>query len=414
MPLYTPSIEKLQKKLEKEPNSLIFLQLAEEYRKEGYYEDALKTCRDGLKRHPNYWSARVAMGRIFYEKADYEQARDELEKVIKAVPDNLLANKLLGDIYLHTDRSEDALKRYQIVQMLTPNDQDVVANIRKLEGALSPKQSGTQSMPIPEMPARQKAPDFKIHHQEVDVASTAEIPAFPDMQGSNDDLQLTDESLSSSSLPDDPHSQQISTNEASEGLEKTSPVIFFDARSVTSEMKLTPQSEIEESAALDSSGTSLESFSTGSVRDFSSSEMVDLGEEMLEPPSKTEDQTQPMDEKEEDVAEHQADELTTQTLAELYVQQGLPDKAIKVYQKLLLNDPGNMQIINRLKELNPADSLLTSSVFKERAANTGKVRDLEETADVYASQSKDQLSEERRKKISTLENWLAAIRRERS
>lgn len=381
MPLYTPSIEKLQKKLEKEPNSLIFLQLAEEYRKEGYYEDALKTCRDGLRRHPNYWSARVAMGRIFYEMSDYELARDELEKVIKAVPDNLLANKLLGDIYLHTDRSEDALKRYQIVQMLTPNDQDVVANIRKLEAKLSQVQ-GTQSMLVPEKPGRPSAPEFRAHPQEVDVASTAEIPAFPDMQISNEDLQLP------------------------EGLEKTSPVIFFDARSVTIE---------EELASQDSSKSAHESFPSTSVTDFSSFETDLAEEELQQEPAKTEDQTQPMDEKEEDAAENQADELTTQTLAELYVQQGLADKAVKVYQKLLLNDPGNMQIINRLKELNPADSLLTGTGLNERGVNSGKIRDLEETVDVYSSHSKsqDQSSEERRKKISTLENWLSSIRRER-
>ena len=62
----TPSIEKLLKKLEKEPNPLLYLQLAEEYRKEGLYQEALKTCQDGLQRHPNYWSARVSMGRISY------------------------------------------------------------------------------------------------------------------------------------------------------------------------------------------------------------------------------------------------------------------------------------------------------------------------------------------------------------
>lgn len=412
--MYTPSIEKLQKKLEKEPNSLIFLQLAEEYRKEGYYEDALKTCRDGLKRHPNYWSARVAMGRIFYEMADYELARDELEKVIKAVPDNLLANKLLGDIYLHTDRPEDSLKRYQIVQMLTPNDQDVVANIRKLEATLSQKQ-GTQSMPVPEKPGRPSAPEFKAHPQEVDVASTAEIPAFPDMQISNDERQLANENFSASPLPGQHQYQSFTSKEASENLEKTSPVIFFDARSVTAEEDLTSQTESEDSSPIDPSKSAHESFPSTSVTDFSSFGTDLAEEEPRQESAKTEDQTQPMDEKEEDVSENQADELTTQTLAELYVQQGLADKAVKVYQKLLLNDPGNMQIINRLKELNPADSLLTSTGLDERAANSGKIRHLEETEDVYPSHSKsqDQLSEERRKKISTLENWLSSIRRER-
>ncbi|MCI0443887.1 hypothetical protein L0152_11835, partial [bacterium] len=118
----TPAIDKLLKKLEKEPNSLIFLQLAEEYRKESYYDDALFICAEGLRRHPNYWSARVALGRIHKEMGHSDLAREELEKVIQAVPDNLLANKLLGDIYMELEMDEDALKRYKLVQMLTPAD----------------------------------------------------------------------------------------------------------------------------------------------------------------------------------------------------------------------------------------------------------------------------------------------------
>src|SRR6187549_1340067 len=148
----SPSIDKLQKKLDKEPNSLIFLQLAEEYRKESLYEDALRTCREGLRRHPNYWSARVAMGRIYREMGDSEKAREELEKVIKAVPDNLLANKLLGDIYRDIGRFPEALKRYQLVQMLTPNDSEVANSIQQLEANMA------RPMVPPPAPAAKPAP----------------------------------------------------------------------------------------------------------------------------------------------------------------------------------------------------------------------------------------------------------------
>jgi hypothetical protein len=98
------------------------------------------------------------------------------------------------------------------------------------------------------------------------------------------------------------------------------------------------------------------------------------------------------------------------------VQQGLIDKATKVYQKLLLNDPENQEIIQRLKELNPADALLAAAAAQEqkmRAVSKMKTLDLSGGTGA-TSRSLDHLSEERRRKISTLENWLAAIRRERS
>jgi hypothetical protein len=130
------------------------------------------------------------------------------------------------------------------------------------------------------------------------------------------------------------------------------------------------------------------------------------------PPRKPEDQTQPI---QEEAMMPEADELTTQTLAELYVQQGLIDKAVKVYQKLLLNDPNNSQITKRLRELKPADALVSTPQEKSppppakkmaRILN-GPAQDSPENRDI------DHLAEERKRKISTLENWLASIRRER-
>jgi hypothetical protein len=115
----------------------------------------------------------------------------------------------------------------------------------------------------------------------------------------------------------------------------------------------------------------------------------------------------------EDTGEFEGDELTTQTLAELYVQQGLTDKAVKVFQKLLLNDPGNQQIIQRLRELSPADALLSMASAAEREP---ALDPFSHGARDAASMPKgvDQVSDDRRRKITTLENWLAAIRRERS
>src|SRR5262249_6405455 len=142
---------------------------------------------------------------------------------------------------------------------------------------------------------------------------------------------------------------------------------------------------------------------TGEELDFQS-------EDLEQPKAKGEDSTQPMKDKEEaKESEEAVDELTTQTLAELYVQQGLIDKAVRVYQKLLLHDPTNTQIIGRLKELSPADALLTAAARNER---TKQARSKEEPAGVDA-RNLQQISEDRRRKINTLESWLNTIRRER-
>lgn len=338
----TPSIEKLLKKLEKEPNPLIYLQLAEEYRKERMYPEALKICQDGLQKHPNYWSARVSMGRIHYEIGNPERAREELEKVIKAVPDNLLANKLLGDIYRESGKYEDALKRYHLVEMLTPADAEVAASIRKIEAEL-------QSAPTPSAP-EVPTESLQVHRTTSQIAQPPEM-SEEEFQASAPTRILSREDLRAA-MPPEPRGEFIPVG--------AEPTIDLD--------------------------------------DTQSKEAIREEEETIELTEDSERTTE-------------VDELNTQTLADIYIQQGLPDKAIKVYQKLLLKDPGNEEVALKLRSLNPADVLLAAAAREEPIRSPEpKVREPEP----FRGKPAEFLTDERKRKISTLENWLATIRRERA
>jgi len=58
-----PRIAQLKQRVEKDPTSIAFAQLAEEYRRTGEFQQAVDVCRDGLSRHPGYVSARVTLAR---------------------------------------------------------------------------------------------------------------------------------------------------------------------------------------------------------------------------------------------------------------------------------------------------------------------------------------------------------------
>ena len=122
-------LEELKDKYQKDPASRIFLQLAEEYRKLGRFEEAVQVCVAGLQKHPTYTSARVTLARAYTGAKRYDEAKAEFEKVIAAVPDNLLANRCLGDLYYEEGRSDEARRRYQVVQMLNPGDEEVAARL---------------------------------------------------------------------------------------------------------------------------------------------------------------------------------------------------------------------------------------------------------------------------------------------
>ena len=94
-----PRIEELRRRLQKDPASIAFAQLAEEHRRAGQYDEAIEVARAGLQQHPAYLSARVTLGRALLEVERLDEAAAEFEYVVKAAPDNLTAVRQLADIH---------------------------------------------------------------------------------------------------------------------------------------------------------------------------------------------------------------------------------------------------------------------------------------------------------------------------
>ena len=102
-----PRIEELRRRVQLDPASIAFAALAEEYRRMGRHEEAIETCRAGLQRHPAYLSARVTLGRALIETGDYDNARIELETVLRSAPENLAAIRGLAQIHERLGQSTE-------------------------------------------------------------------------------------------------------------------------------------------------------------------------------------------------------------------------------------------------------------------------------------------------------------------
>lgn len=125
-------LEKLEKKFRKNPKSRLFFPLAESYRHNGEFDRAIELYRHGLKIHPNYVSARVSLGRTLIAIDRFDEAQKELEIVVSSVPENLMAHKLLADVYLSARETEAAIEQYQAVLELNPKDGDAQLKIDEL------------------------------------------------------------------------------------------------------------------------------------------------------------------------------------------------------------------------------------------------------------------------------------------
>jgi tetratricopeptide (TPR) repeat protein len=170
-----PRIEELRKKLDKEPGSRLFAQLAEELRKDGEFEDAIRVAREGLQKHQNYPSARLTLGRALFDTGDWAAARLEFEQVLKGAPDNILASRLLAESLEGLGDVAGAVARYKKTLALAPGDKQILAKLEALEGGGTGAGVPAASVPAAAA-ARPPAPAIRPSGPAV---SAPQVPAEP-------------------------------------------------------------------------------------------------------------------------------------------------------------------------------------------------------------------------------------------
>jgi tetratricopeptide (TPR) repeat protein len=99
----SPRLIALRRRVQSDPASTAFAQLADECCRLGRFEEAAACCRSGLAHHPSYLSAHVILGRALTELGQFDEAAAEFEFVLSSAPDNLTAKRGLAE--LHERRS---------------------------------------------------------------------------------------------------------------------------------------------------------------------------------------------------------------------------------------------------------------------------------------------------------------------
>src|ERR1051326_2781336 len=105
--------------------SRAFVNAAKDLSDAGKFGDAIKTLQDGLKQYPNFVSARVLLGDVYWISGNAELAQSELEQVIKSAPDNFGARRKLAIIYHKLGHFGPAAECCQVVLEANPKDQEM-------------------------------------------------------------------------------------------------------------------------------------------------------------------------------------------------------------------------------------------------------------------------------------------------
>ena len=137
MPQERPRIAELRRRVQSDPASIAFAQLAEEYRRAGNYQEAVRYCRAGLARHPSYLSARVTLGRALMELGGLEEAASEFDIVLRSAPENLAAIRGMAEIEQRRGRLKAALEYYKRGFSLARFDPDLEETVTRITRELA-------------------------------------------------------------------------------------------------------------------------------------------------------------------------------------------------------------------------------------------------------------------------------------
>ena len=135
-------IDELRRRVQNDPASIAFAQLAEEYRRSGQTDEAVRICREGLVRHPGYLSARVTLGRALLDLGQLSDARGEFEFVVAEAPENLAAVRGLAEIFHRDGQTAEALSYYERALALARHDPEIEEIVQQLSRQIGVAQSG--------------------------------------------------------------------------------------------------------------------------------------------------------------------------------------------------------------------------------------------------------------------------------
>jgi tetratricopeptide (TPR) repeat protein len=129
-------IAKLETLYANNPEGRVFTHLAEAYRKSGELDRAREILEEGLRRHSDYSSAHVVLGRVLTDLGQTDGATSAFRRVLELDRHNLVALRSLGEIATGAGNTEDALLYYRELLSLDPSDERLRTSVRSLEERL--------------------------------------------------------------------------------------------------------------------------------------------------------------------------------------------------------------------------------------------------------------------------------------
>jgi tetratricopeptide (TPR) repeat protein len=313
-------IERLKEKVEKDPKSKLFIPLSEEYKKAGMFDEAIDVLINGLERQPDYMSARVALGKIYFERGMSEEAKAEFEKVISAIPDNLYAHKKLAEIYRDIGERDKAIKEFKTLLKLNPMDEWAASNL-------------TDIAKKPQLPKKAKEP-VSVQPEEIKEAGLEEPEEIPLGEEITEEIEKAFPDTGEEVIEDIEEALPEEGEEVLQAIEETAPEISED---VLEDIEPLPEEAVKAEGAEEELMPEI-----GEI----SEEDLQLGEEYGVSEAVADEKEIAF--KKEEITERPSLSIND---ADVCISQEKYPEAINIYRRILMEDPDNLNVMQRLEEL---------------------------------------------------------------
>ncbi|HEV8263364.1 MAG TPA: tetratricopeptide repeat protein [Gemmatimonadales bacterium] len=386
--VYTSEIEKLERRWAENPKGRNFAPLADAYRKAGELDRAIELCQNGLALHPDYVSAHIVFGRCMIDQKNDPAAADVFRKVLGLDPENIIALKILGEIAERNGRFDEAVEWLGRLLNADPMNGDAAEALSRAKRKAAPARPtepvaksraeaptaamtkpgfvvehlSDQGEGKPALTARKPSPDVETFDGSLDFNAAAHAAAKADGLEVQEDVELS--------------SQQFEQVEV-EGLAPThyegSGLFKLDKPASPEAAPAAPEPLDEPTSPVDLPLIMPDDVRSAGAR--TSARAAPPRPPAPPPPPPPPPPPQPAaaaapapsartsipaavtssdDDGAADTATlSQVEPVLTETMAELYLKQGHQHDALRVYQALLAQRPGDARLRVKVEQLSP-------------------------------------------------------------
>jgi tetratricopeptide (TPR) repeat protein len=369
-------LSKLEKEFGKYPGSIRFVRLVSLCLDKGRSQEAIALCEKGCETNKSYALGYYFLARCYFAVGDFERALEASTHSCLLGPENPSGLRLHAEICSNVGQYAIAIETLRRAFQIDPFGKSVSEKIDELKSKIALEMPNTQIIDRPNIYTEktQDCDDLSMTPQDSSNISALDgVVAVEIRENCKADTEKQDQ-LSADMGPKENKSDTVGI-ESESYLENRKGWNQSDNQNVMTPEELVAQSVSSASkmSLVEKSLSTPEIDGTNeltSMGDFSDNSLL-IENDSEDSPVLSEEPGQDLfrlfqeieteggavvdvalfPDVEESELSHDGQNISTSTLADIYTVQGLTDKAIEIYQELLGDDPGNVELRKKLSAL---------------------------------------------------------------